>query len=77
MEICSLCEDYLYWLREDSGTAVALQDYVVTDKNLLSFTKGQKIELLSRSQIPFSSLPLPEWLNSHSRAGKVTGGGAS
>lgn len=48
VEICSLCEDYLYWLREDSETAVALQDYVVTDKNLLSFTKGQKIELLAR-----------------------------
>lgn len=58
VEICSLCEDYLYWLREDSGTAVALQDYVVTDKNLLSFTKGQKIELLARSQMPFSSLSL-------------------
>jgi hypothetical protein len=49
VEISSLCEDYLFWLREDSETAVALQDYTVADKNLLSFTKGQKIQIVSRS----------------------------
>lgn len=48
MEINSLCQDYLYWLQEDSNTAIALEDYMVNDKKLLSFAKGDKIQILSK-----------------------------
>ncbi|KAL6041503.1 TRAFAC class myosin-kinesin ATPase superfamily [Balamuthia mandrillaris] len=47
IEIVSVMEEYMFWLREDSRHAKALYDYDVTDHKLLAFKKGDVIKIES------------------------------
>jgi hypothetical protein len=48
IEIVSVIEDYVYYLREDSTHAKALSDYEVTDDRLLGFKKDEIISVTKK-----------------------------
>lgn len=48
VEMASIMEDCMFWLREDSWVARAVVDYLPRDRSLLSFHKGEIVTIISR-----------------------------
>jgi len=59
IEIVSVIEDYVYYLREDSTHAKALSDYEVTDDRLLGFKKDEIISVTKKDANVRFGVPHP------------------